>query len=457
MDVSLVSSNHPHDSTSPKFSIPDGTVEGTISSTVSPRTLPSSTDDNFQLEEPWPQFQLLNPLAASMSMEAPPLMYQYAKGPGAGPATDNTVIVDAVGELSNGQGFASEFQSDQFMPFSNVPPTYPYPFMNESLETPLAGAPENNVPMPPQGNVSLSMEPQLASKEASPLRDLQCSMRSLESRWLDTLEAQLPATDMAASSTYSALPLDLDYRSELKGQDQDQFQYSSENSSVSDYIPGTYEFPATSGEARAFAERQLDEKGDQSHGGATSQQSQTTAFVVRESSSESLPVSAPPSRPRAASATQRSTTRSTPLSLQSMATVRKRKQRGATMSIDQGQSKPLQIVQEDGQGGSIASADFVSPPRGARRKGPLSMAGRANAGMRRKNKDTCVQCRLNKRKVYSYHSLGEYNNANLTSVMATPRVMLAAPRFTNSRVLGLVSRVLWNMEPAIISVCNLPL
>ena len=76
--------------------------------------------------------------------------------------------------------------------------------------------------------------------------------------------------------------------------------------------------------------------------------------------------------------------------------IRKRKQRES--SQQQQQSKTLQIVQEDGQGHSFAPADFVGPPRGARRKGPLSTVTRANAGIRRKNKDTCVQCRLNKRK-----------------------------------------------------------
>ena len=96
-----------------------------------------------------------------------------------------------------------------------------------------------------------------------------------------------------------------------------------------------------------------------------------------------------------------------PSGIQSVATTRKRKQRKSIslqtpqpQQQQQQQAKPLQIVQEDGQGGSFAPADFVSPPRGARRKGPLSTAGRANAGMRRKNKDTCVQCRLNKRKVF---------------------------------------------------------
>jgi len=60
--------------------------------------------------------------------------------------------------------------------------------------------------------------------------------------------------------------------------------------------------------------------------------------------------------------------------------------------------KPLRIVHEDGRGGSISSEDVLHQPRGARRKGPLTTVGRANAGLRRKNKDTCVQCRLNKRK-----------------------------------------------------------
>ncbi|KAH8700402.1 hypothetical protein BGW36DRAFT_395505 [Talaromyces proteolyticus] len=87
------------------------------------------------------------------------------------------------------------------------------------------------------------------------------------------------------------------------------------------------------------------------------------------------------------------------LGLQPVSGARRRKQRGSVVSIEQiHKPLPLQIVQEDGLGGAISSEDFVSPPRGARRKGPLSTVGRANAGLRRKNKDTCVQCRLNKRK-----------------------------------------------------------
>lgn len=93
--------------------------------------------------------------------------------------------------------------------------------------------------------------------------------------------------------------------------------------------------------------------------------------------------------------------RHTPSAFQPASVARKRKQRNSSIvNIDQVQQpRPLQIVQEDGLGGAISSEDFVCPPRGARRKGPLTIVGRANAGLRRKNKDTCVQCRLNKRKV----------------------------------------------------------
>ena len=327
-------------SSSPKFSVRDA-VEGT-----SPQTL--STDDNLQLPESWPpQLQLLSPMANAMSMET--ALYPYGK-----PATDNTVIVDDVGDLSaGGSRFTADLQSDQFMPPPYAMPAYP--FADNAWGTTTAPA------IPPEQQ-PLGMEPPLKETtttpldasplDTNPLHDL----RSLESRWLEALDAQVPAHYGTVLDDYS--PKD------------QEFQYSSENSSVSDDVPGTFEFPAAAGPAPA----QQDESND------------STAVVASDAA-----------RPRAMSA-QRPAAR-TPLSLQSTATVRKKKPRSSTVSVEQGQSKPLQIVQEDGQGGSIASADFISPPRGARRKGPLSMAGRANAGMRRKNKDTCVQCRLNKRKV----------------------------------------------------------
>lgn len=333
-DLLQPTKDHSSSSSSPKFSIRDGPVEET-----SPQTL--STDDNFQLDESWPQLQLLSPMANAMSMESS--LYPYAK-----PATDNTVIVDDVGDLSStGPRFTTDLQSDQFMPPYAMPA---YPFADNAWGT--------SAPIPPEQ--PLGMEPLVKDTtplDASPLHDL----RSLESRWLDVLDSQVPAH-------YGTMPFDYSPKDQ-------EFQYSSEDSSVSDDVPGTFEFPA----AGPGPGPQPDDSHDA-----------TTAFAVSD---------AP--RPRTMSA-QRPASR-TPLSLQSMATVRKKKQRSSTVSVDQGQSKPLQIVQEDGQGGSIASADFISPPRGARRKGPLSMAGRANAGMRRKNKDTCVQCRLNKRKVCSLY------------------------------------------------------
>lgn len=434
-------------STSPeKFSVPDGAVEGTVSSnTVSPRTLPSSADDNFHLDESWPQFQLFNPITAAMPVEPPSMMYPYAKEP---TASNNTVIVDdGVGDLCNGPGFSSpEFQSEQFMSFSNVPSTYPL-VTEPWSETSNHAVPENaQLPQPqpqPQPQMPLSMEPQLASKEMGPLRDFHGSMRSLESRWLDSLEVQLPA-DMSASSGFGMMPLD------SRGQAQDRFQYHSESSSVSDDIPGVHESFSAISEIPTFAERHLDDVKD--HAGESQQ---TTAFMVSETPADSYIVTGP-SRSRASSSAQRPSNNRTPLALQSVATVRKRKPRSSNMSIDQGLPKPLQIVQEDGQGGSIASADFVSPPRGARRKGPLSMAGRANAGMRRKNKDTCVQCRLNKRKVCRIPPVQDDNRLLIGSAMAILHVMPAALRCMNSHAPVLVSPISLNTAHATTSVCSSP-
>jgi hypothetical protein len=130
--------------------------------------------------------------------------------------------------------------------------------------------------------------------------------------------------------------------------------------------------------------------------------------------------------------------------------IRRRKQRGSVASIEQIHNpRPLQIVQEDGLGGAISSEDFVSPPRGARRKGPLTIVGRANAGLRRKNKDTCVQCRLNKRKV-SQVFVTKYSSCLLIldSVMATLLVMHADRLFMSSLARELALPILSNMALA---------
>lgn len=86
---------------------------------------------------------------------------------------------------------------------------------------------------------------------------------------------------------------------------------------------------------------------------------------------------------------------STPVS-----TTRKRKSREMG-AVDKKRVKTMaiQIVQEDGLGGSLEpSACIPAVPR-ARRNGPLSLDGRRNAAMRRKDKSVCVWCRLAKKKV----------------------------------------------------------
>lgn len=392
-------------SSSPKFSVRDAT---------SPRTL--STDDNFQLPESWqPQLQLLSPMANAMaSMESAIYHHHSYANANAKPTTDNTVIVDDVGDFASsteGPRFTTtDLQSDQFMP-----PPYAlsaYPFADSAWGAATTPA------IPPEQHQALSLEPPLTTT-TSPL-----DASSLESRWLDAVDSQVHA------APYGTVPFDYSPKDQ-------EFQYSSENSSVSDDVPGTFEFPAvTAGPAPTPT---------------------PTAAAAAATTQLDNEVGAP--RPRAMSVQRPGAGAGrTPLSLQSTATVRKKKPRSATVSVDQGQSKPLQIVQEDGQGGSIASADFISPPRGARRKGPLSMAGRANAGMRRKNKDTCVQCRLNKRKVCS--SPGSpggflWNNlyADLDSAMDIRHAMRVVLLFTSSLVHGLVSPVLWNMAHATTSVC----
>ncbi|KAJ5278934.1 hypothetical protein N7478_004306 [Penicillium angulare] len=371
------------------FNFVDAPIEGTGSGTVSPRTQPSSTDDNFHTDETWPHFQLFGSSGSTMPLDTA-MMYPYSKGP---TQSNGAVIVEDLGEMPQDQGFSDP--PNEAMMFQQMPQGFP--MIPEQWEIPHGISMED---IPGQSAFQLALEPQNNSKDQS-LRDFQQpSIRSLESRWLNNLESQLPVTQMTPPSLLSS--------PKRTQTGPDGFQYKSENSSVSGDMSGIYEcsFSATSEDPPAFAEHQLNDTAqwslptpdsgspEQSHFGTA----KATAFMVSESPSESL-LSTMPSRPRNSSATApRPSGRPMPLAMQSTGAVRKRKNRNAQGSIDQGPSKPLQIVQEDGQGGSIASADFVSPPRGARRKGPLSMVGRANAGARRKNKDTCVQCRLNKRK-----------------------------------------------------------
>ncbi|GMG11669.1 unnamed protein product [Aspergillus oryzae] len=336
-----------------------------VSGTVSPRTLPSSADDNFQLDESWPHYQLFNAMTAGIPMEAPPLLYPYSKEP----ATSNTVIVDDVGELAQGHGMP-DIPSEHFLAFQGMPQPFTFDTPDVWTEPSTNPSPESMANHTTTASISLGSE--LPNKETNPVRDFQTPLRSLESRWLDSLESQLPS-NMTSPASLSTIPQGPGFFKEEKP-GQDGFQYKSESSSVSgDFSTGVYEcsYSATSDDAPAFAERQLDEedpwKGVQKDEPEMAQPLQSaTAFMVSETPSESFFVSVPSRSRASSSAAQRSTARPQALALQSVATVRKRKQRGSNHSLDLGQPKPLQIVQEDGQGGSIASADFVSPPRGAR-------------------------------------------------------------------------------------------
>lgn len=338
-------------------------------------------------------------MAAGVPVDAP-LLYPYAKGP-----SSNTVIVDDGGELSHGQGF-SEVHPEPYLTFQNLSQAFQFaadpwaePPANLNSDT-SAQAP---IPVPQMG-------PQVPTQIINQSR-FQGSLRPLESRWLEGLESQLPknlTSPALLSTNRQDHPLPQDDRGV-----QDAFQYKSERSSVSGDLSGVYDcsYASLSDDVSVFAERQLEDEGawedeqkEESPSATTQPLQSATAFVVSENPQESFFMTAPTRSRASSTAAQRASSRPQALALQSVATVRKRKQRTSNVSLDQNLPKPLQIVQEDGQGGSIASADFVSPPRGARRKGPLSMVGRANAGLRRKNKDTCVQCRLNKRKV-SYSSL----------------------------------------------------
>lgn len=377
--------NRKHDVAPENLNYSDGLVEGTASGTLSPKTIPSSADENYHSDEAWPHFQLYNSVA--MPMDAS-LLYPYAKEPS---HSNGAVIVDDVGEMPHG-GF-SDAPVEGIMSFQQIPQSFP--MIPEEWTEIQHGIPVDNMP-PPQESMALSVDAQENPKDHS-LRGFQTSIRSLESRWLDSLESQLP-TQQITPLSQTAGPQNAQIGQE--------FQFKSENSSVSGDLSGIYEcsYSATSDEAPAFADRQLEDDDVQwktsPHESSSPEGSQpafkTTAFMVSEAPVESL-VSTIPARSRASSTAGQRAGRPAPLAMQTSATVKKRKARNPA-SIDQGITRPLQIVQEDGQGGSIASADFVSPPRGARRKGPLSMVGRANAGLRRKNKDTCVQCRLNKRK-----------------------------------------------------------
>lgn len=369
--------------TSEAFNYPDGPAEGTGSETISPQTLPSSADDNFHADEAWPQFQLFNSVAASMALDAP-MLQSFGKTTA---PSNGAVIVEDLGDMNQRQGFPDA--TAEAMMFQQMPPPY------QVMPNQWSGISHsiNTANIPAQSSVPVPMAPQNETKDQS-LHGFQTSPAPY---WQQDVEHQAPAKQ--------ASPISLISPQNNAQSAQEGIQFKSENSSISGDVSGMFEcsYSATSEDPSVFPEHQLEDGPDwtidfsESNSPEAISGEKTTAFMVSETPAESL-LTTIPSRSKSLSQ-PRASGRPTPLAVQSAGAVRKRKNRSAQASIDHGPAQSLQIVQEDGQGGSIASADFVSPPRGARRKGPLSMVGRANAGLRRKNKDTCVQCRLNKRKV----------------------------------------------------------
>lgn len=379
--------------TSPKFSLPDGTVEGTISSAVSPKTLSSSIDDNAHPDGLWSQFQVLNSAAPGMPNDAS-LFNTYVKEPG---SSVGATVVDDPGDVDSGH-WLSDAPPGRFLCSQNMTTPQAFSLAPDPIADATLSAATEGVPHV-EGSNPLLADPQLKLSQASRFPG-QNPLRAVD----------LHGPNDLSPSTTSTAPI-LQIAQDIAFQDdnpigQDGLQYKSESPPGSSDLQGVYEFPysSTGDSVPALVERSLDGSQYGKWNGSSDEDapaeasrpfSSTTAFMA----SEELPGPSVSSMPKASSsASQRPSTRP-PLALQSVATVRKRNPRNNDASSEQNRSKTLQIVQEDGQGGAVAPSDFVSPPRGARRKGPLTTAARANAGLRRKNKDTCVQCRLNKRKV----------------------------------------------------------
>ncbi|KAL1998149.1 hypothetical protein VTN02DRAFT_6769 [Thermoascus thermophilus] len=310
--------------------------------TVSPMTLPSSTDDHFHPDD-WTPFHGPDPplaVGVGMPLDAP-LFYPAAK--------DTAMIVDDLADL----------QSDQA---ASLRASFPY----------ANGAYSPAAQMPPDGG-------------AVPHDFPGCG-------WFEGLDLLIPANLL---SSFPGMSPDLQPPAS-------QSLTGSASPSVAGDLSGVFDqsfsssSTTTPGDVPAFVEPPLREDNPSY---------MEWHHASPEDMSQMLPktaaVAVPPSDAPLSSRSRGVVLRHSPIPLQPVAAARKRRQRTASVSVSieqQPQPKPLQIVQEDGQGGSISSEDFVSPPRGARRKGPLSVVGRANAGLRRKNKDTCVQCRMNKRK-----------------------------------------------------------
>jgi hypothetical protein len=333
-------------------------------------------------------------MAFGVPLDAP-VLYSYAKD---NAGSTGTVIVDDAGELGS-RGVFSDLQPHQMASFQQL--SQPVQYGNEVWQSTLnhtASYVHSQLPISPP------LEPQYENKENG---GIPVTSAAVDAQWGAGLDLPMPSN---LTTSFPSISHGLGIYDESQ-QPKSELENGTRSPSLREDVSKVFEssYSVTNDSVGAFADRQVKEEDTQglewndSSDDASREVSpvfpKISAFMVSQDSSD-LPSTTFASNPSATSAARGA--RHIPLALQPASVARKRKQRNSVMSVEQiNQPKPLQIVQEDGLGGSISSEDFVSPPRGARRKGPLSTVGRANAGMRRKNKDTCVQCRLNKRKVLS--------------------------------------------------------
>lgn len=360
-----------------------------VGGTFSPRTHPSSGDDSSLPDNAWAHFRLSHPMGMTMPMNAS-YLDSYTKD---ATETNETVIVDDGGE----SGMRTAYTDFNPYAFSTMPQmtqsvTYGGPIWHNAV---------NRAPsIIPQFPMSPPLEPQSEN-------DGRASMNgaTVDQQWFPSVDMMPPHLNTSISHVPQSLTIH-NGSQEVKPEPRNE----SRSPSVPENISGVFD-TAYSGENSdtGFPDGQVKDEDlqiadwDESSPDANSPEMspaapKVSAFMVSQDFPD-FPQTALEMNLQSAAAGPGGSRR-TPLALQPASAARKRKQRHSATSIEQiHQPKPLQIVQEDGLGGAISSEDFVSPPRGARRKGPLSVVGRANAGLRRKNKDTCVQCRLNKRKV----------------------------------------------------------
>ncbi|KAL1970727.1 hypothetical protein VTN77DRAFT_4371 [Rasamsonia byssochlamydoides] len=361
-----------------------------IGGTFSPRTHPSSGDESSQLDNAWNQFQLSHPMAFGMPLDAP-VLHPYAKSAA---GSTGTIIVDDGGELGS-RGVFSDFQSHQMASLQQF--SQPVQYGSEAWQSTLNNATSF---VPSQFPISPPLEPQSENKNV----EIPVSGAAVDQQWFAGLEMSVPPSLTTSFPSVSQGLGVYDDSQQVKPEPQNETQSPSLPGDVSGVFESSYSVTNDGIGMRQVKEEdsQALEWNDSSPDEGSSETSpvfpKISAFMVSQDSSD-LPQTSFASNSGGVTAAVPHAARHIPLAFQPASAARKRKQRNSVISVEQiNQPKPLQIVQEDGLGGSISSEDFVTPPRGARRKGPLSTIGRANAGLRRKNKDTCVQCRLNKRK-----------------------------------------------------------